>query len=538
MTARAEAYKILNDMASIFNGLVYYNAGLIFVSQDRPKDPIYTFNTSNVVKGEFQYSNSSKKVRRSVAIVRFNDENNNYLPAIEYIEDKNSMLKFGIREVEVAAFGCTKRSQARRLGKWYLASENLETETVNFDVGLDGNFLRPGDIINIYDQNRKNKVFAGRTFTLNSGEAILDIPYNSSNLFAFTGVVNPISINFLTPTYNLNYGTYLGDLYITGFPDSVTSSGISGINSDSLRRSQIQNMTISDPKNFVSQGTGNYSGFLRINFPSGLNNTGYVLPQNTIWTIDFDPTLYSGSNLGLNNRYIMNDSGRNILYPGWYLEGYLNDLKPYRVVDIKQKENAIYSITALEYSPQKYTDIVTGESLISVPTKTPPPQTPSLSLSILYRDSTANQYYGAGGLPPAYTVNQGGINSIAYIITPPANSGVVSYYNIYRSYGADFTNPIQVQYLFSVQNGNIGNQSLVLPLLPTQNSTPFLNSGNVPPFFTPTGIGTWYVGIEAVNAYGEKSPFVSSNITLSNQAPLATVLASGFNIVGDIATNV
>lgn len=523
MTAREEAYKVLNDMASIFNGLVYYSAGQIFVSQDRPKDAIYTFNTSNVVNGEFRYSNSSKRVRRSVALVRFNDENNNYLPAIEYVEDRNSILKYGIREVEVTAFGGTKRSQAKRLGKWYLTSENLETETVNFDVGLDGNFLRPGDIINIYDQNRKNRVFAGRTLSFNTGEAILDIPFNAETLFAFTGVVNPISINFLTPTYNLNYGTYLGNLYITGFPDQVTSSGISGINSDSLRRSQIQKLTISDPKNYTSQGTGNYTGFLKINFPSGLDNINYILPQNTVWTIDFNAALYSGSNLGLNNRYNINNP-QNLLYPGWYLEGYLNDLKAYRVVDIKHREESIYSITALEYTPQKYTDIVTGESLISVPTKIPAPLSPSLSLSILYRDSS--NFYGPAGNPPAYAIDKTGINSIAYAITPPSNSGVVSYYNVYRKTDGNFTTPIQVQDLFDVQNYNLKNQNLILPVASS--------SGNIPPFFTPTGIGTWYIGLEAVNAYGEKSPFVSGTITLNNQAPLATVLASGFNIVGGI----
>jgi hypothetical protein len=165
--------------------------------------------------------------------------------------------------------------------------------------------------------------------------------------------------------------------------------------------------------------------------------------------------------------------------------------------------------------------------LISVPTKIQAPLAPSLSLSILYRDTaTTGQFYGPGGNPPAYTTNQGGINSIAYGITPPSNSGVVSYYNIYRKIDNNFTTPIQVQDLFDVQNYNLKNQSLILPT----NSL----SGNAPPFFTPTGIGTWYIGLEAINAYGEKSPFVSGSITLSAQAPLATVIASGFNVVGGI----
>lgn len=521
ISAKEEAYKVINDMASIFNGLVYYSAGEIFTSQDRPKEPIYIFNNSNVIDGNFIYSSSSKRARRSIALIRFNDEYNNYQPAVEYVEDRSALLKYGIREVEITAFGATKRSQARRLGRWFLTSENLETETVTFDVGLEGSLLRPGDIINIYDSNRKTQNFAGRTLSLNTGSAILDIQYNSLNVFGLTGVVNPITLKFLTPTYNLNPGTYLGDLYMTGFDQ--TSSGVTGLNSDFFRKSQIQSMSITNPKNYISSGTGAYSNYVRVTFPSGLSTGAFILPQNTVWTIEYNPELYSGLSLGLDNRFGMNNPN-NLLYPGYYLEGYLNDLAGYRITNINQKDENAYTITALEYVPQKYTDIVTGESLISVPTKIPAPNDPSLSLRILYRDPQGN--YGVGQTP--YTINKTGINSIAYKIIPPTNSGVVTSYYIYRKFGSNFS-PLDRNdsNLFDVQSTPLRNQDLALPLTDT--------TGNVPSFFTPTGTGTWYVGLYATNAYNERSSFVSSSITLNNQASLAVVLASGFNVVGSIS---
>jgi predicted phage tail protein len=47
---KEEAYKVISDMASIFRAIVYYSAGQIFTAQDSPKDPIYIFNNSNVIK--------------------------------------------------------------------------------------------------------------------------------------------------------------------------------------------------------------------------------------------------------------------------------------------------------------------------------------------------------------------------------------------------------------------------------------------------------------------------------------------------------
>lgn len=517
---KEEAFKVLSDMASIFNGLLYYSAGQLFVNQDRPKDVIYIFNNSNVLNGTFTYSSSAKKARRSVALVRYNDENNNYLPAIEYVEDRSALLKYGIRQIEITAFGATKKSQAKRMGRWFLTTENLETETVTFDVGLDGNYLRPGDIIKIYDQYQKYQNFAGRTLELKTGEATIDVDYTSGNLYALTGTINPLNIKFLTPTFNLDYGTYLGNLYITGY--TSTSSGASGLNADFFRRSQIQNLQINNPRNYITSGTGIYKDYVRIVFPSGLNNQFKSLPQNTVWTIDYDPSLYSGF---ISNRYGINNPS-NLLYPGYYLEGYLNTPDTYRITNINQKTDENYTITALKYIDQKYTDIVTGESLISVPTKIPQPSDPALTLRILYRDVSGN--YGINGQPPAYTSDKGGINSIAYTITPPTNSGVVSYYNVYRKFQNPFVNgQILDSDLFDAIPSPIRNQQLGLPT----NST----TGNVPFFFTPTGIGTWYIGVQAANAYNEKSSFITSSINLSSQASPSFVLTGGINVVGAYA---
>ncbi len=78
ITSREEAFKVVNDLASAFRAIAYYAFGNIYVSQDRPKDPIYHFNTSNAIDGIFTYTSSAKKARHTVAIVRYSDKNNLY----------------------------------------------------------------------------------------------------------------------------------------------------------------------------------------------------------------------------------------------------------------------------------------------------------------------------------------------------------------------------------------------------------------------------------------------------------------------------
>jgi hypothetical protein len=287
-------------------------------------------------------------------------------------------------------------------------------------------------------------------------------------------------------------------------------------------------MEINNLKNYIGSGSGIYQNYIRISFPSGLDqhNQFKSLPNNTVWTIDYNPALYSGF---ISNRYGINNPS-NLLYPGYYLEGYLNVPETYRVTNINQKSDVEnYTITALKYVDQKYTDIVTGEALISVPTKIPQPQDPSLSLRILYRDVSGN--YGGSShreQPPAYTSNQTGINSIAYTINPPTNSGDVSYYNIYRRFNNPFVNgQILDSDLFDALPSPLRNQTLGLP----RSSA----TGNLPPFFTPTGTGTWYIGVQALNPYNEKSNFITSSITLSAQALPSLVLTGGINVVGGMS---
>jgi len=203
-----DALKVLADMASIFRGMFYYSNGFIFSINDMPEEtPVYSFTNSNVIDGNFNYESTSLKDRNSAVYVRYIDKNNLYKPAVEYVENVEAVRKFGFRESELTAFGCTSRGQAQRLGRWLLASEYNETETVSFEAGPECIYLKPGDVIKVHDYNKKYKTVGGR---LNYIDISGDVNTTTGTLtldrkldFNFSGGQN-YKLTILSPKYNLD----------------------------------------------------------------------------------------------------------------------------------------------------------------------------------------------------------------------------------------------------------------------------------------------------------------------------------------------
>lgn len=280
-----DALKVLSDMASVFRGMFYYSNGFIYAINDMPEDtPVYSFNNSNVIDGNFNYESTSLKDRNSVVYIRYIDKNNLYKPAVEYVENIEAVRKFGFKETELTAFGCTSRGQAQRLGRWLLASEYSETETVSFEAGPECVYLKPGDVIKIHDYNKKHKTVGGRLNFINiSGDANVTtgtLTLDRKLDFNFSGNQN-YKLTILSPKYNL-------DPSITG---AVTTS-----NDYKEYRKPLTNSFIINSGNLI---TGQYYDSIRITglapvMASGLNVTGLAYftgasgmsPKSIAWTLE------------------------------------------------------------------------------------------------------------------------------------------------------------------------------------------------------------------------------------------------------------
>lgn len=158
----ADAYRVLQDLASTFRGIAYWASGSVFAVADMPGDPVYTFTSANVIDGRFNYVGSALNTRYTVALVSWNDLSDMGRQKVEYVEDRQALARYGLKQVEVSAFGCTSRGQANRVGKWLLLTSRMETRSVSFAVGLDACRVRPGSIIRVADQHLAGRRIGGR----------------------------------------------------------------------------------------------------------------------------------------------------------------------------------------------------------------------------------------------------------------------------------------------------------------------------------------------------------------------------------------
>lgn len=153
-----EAFSILMKLAGVFRAIAYWDGNSINCDADIPQDTYFTYSRANVIGGVFDYSGTRARDRHNVVKVAWDNPANHYKTEYEYVRDEKAIAEAGqIRILELDAWGCTSRGQAQRAGHWALISEQKETRTVSFQVGLDGHIPLPGRVIEIADE-----LFAGR----------------------------------------------------------------------------------------------------------------------------------------------------------------------------------------------------------------------------------------------------------------------------------------------------------------------------------------------------------------------------------------
>ena len=160
-----EAFELIQDLCSVMRVQAFYEAGSITISQDRPSDPVYTFNISNVTEGGFSYSNQSQKAKFTKINVGFFDM---VTQAIDYetVDDTTAQSRYGINTQTIKSFATTSRGQASRMAKWLLFNQNNSSEIVNFSITAEaGVLVRPGQIISVADEVKQGVRRGGRIKT-------------------------------------------------------------------------------------------------------------------------------------------------------------------------------------------------------------------------------------------------------------------------------------------------------------------------------------------------------------------------------------
>ena len=173
---QAEAYAVLQDLASIFHGLAYWDGSQIVVNADMPGDPVYTYNQTQILNnGAIKYEGTRARDRHTLYMVSWDNPDQGFETDKEPVFDDEAMVELGgiVRDTTVGAIGCTSLGQAQRAGQWAALTEKLQTQGGVFRVGLDGDIPKPGQVIAVADpmlvgRNNGGRISAaaGRVVTL------------------------------------------------------------------------------------------------------------------------------------------------------------------------------------------------------------------------------------------------------------------------------------------------------------------------------------------------------------------------------------
>nr|WP_314400298.1 DUF1983 domain-containing protein [Pseudomonas lundensis] len=160
LQTQQEAYIVLEDIASIFHGMSYWDGSQLVVTADMPEDPVYNFHRGNIIS--LKYQGIRKRDRHSRAMVSWDNPDNSFETEQEPVFDEASIAKFGVQDLPIGAVGCTSRGQAQRAGLFALISEKTQTRPATMRVGLDGQIPRPGQLIRLSDELLAGRANGGR----------------------------------------------------------------------------------------------------------------------------------------------------------------------------------------------------------------------------------------------------------------------------------------------------------------------------------------------------------------------------------------
>lgn len=319
-----EAYNLLNDLAAIFRGMIYWNNGFVFASSDQTKDAIMMFNNTSVKDGVFTYSGSSKTTRFTSVLVRYNDQYDSFKPKVVYVEDSTSLRKYGYLQKKIVGLGITSRSQAQRLGRWFLYTNQLETDLVQFVAGPEATILRPGDVVKIQDNLKTSKRYGGRVKSVAAGNLELTLDKG-----VYEDVVGQ-KITLITPRQQKNIRN-LSQAAVDQTLDG-DSVGVPQQDIDDTRAPQITQFTITGVSGSDSDEGGAQNNVITVT-DNAENDFGSV-QAGTIWSLANTNTDF--------------------------------DIQPieYRVVSISEDSAGQYQVTCLTYERSKFSAVDQNKDLV------------------------------------------------------------------------------------------------------------------------------------------------------------------------------
>lgn len=157
-----DALRAMQHIASMFDSVVYANGSEITLVQDSPSSPVKNVTQANVENGDFSYQGTALSTRPTVVRALFIDPNDEWLPAVEVVDEGHLVAKYGYQVQDIQLLGVTSRGQAGRKALNTITLSWTSSEVVTFTAGLDMIDLKPGDLVLISDPLYAGIRLAGR----------------------------------------------------------------------------------------------------------------------------------------------------------------------------------------------------------------------------------------------------------------------------------------------------------------------------------------------------------------------------------------
>jgi hypothetical protein len=161
-----------------------YKSGMIYSQQqwkiitDRQDLPLrQVFHSGNILKGRMEIRNARDPMKPNQANVNFANQLLTYERDTIYVQDSASIFGAGepIRDYDLNAFGIARESEVIRLGKWDLARKNTARQEIQFETGLEGIVVEPGDMCRVGILATDYEIgYGGRALDGSSSHIVLD----------------------------------------------------------------------------------------------------------------------------------------------------------------------------------------------------------------------------------------------------------------------------------------------------------------------------------------------------------------------------
>jgi len=213
MNTRQDALQQVQTILSQIRGIVYYAGGLIFFAIDRPGQvPVALFNDTDTIceydadghlsQPPFTYDYVSLKQKHAIARVNWYDQNQFGKKKIEYVDlieigYGNDFDRYGQESIEIDLAGCTSQAEARRQGRYLLATGRLEGKTVLFATNEHGRYIKPSDLIQVFDAHEQGARYGGQVVSGTVNGVVLDseVTIAGGNADTFIVMVNNVELS-------------------------------------------------------------------------------------------------------------------------------------------------------------------------------------------------------------------------------------------------------------------------------------------------------------------------------------------------------